>query len=242
MELNKYIDHTLLKQGATLSDIEKLCSEAKENNFAAVCIAPSYVSYAKQLLKNTDVKVCTVIGFPFGYNTVEAKIAEVISALTEGADEIDIVQNVSYVKNNEWGLLDEEIWDILQAIEGSIFNWPVIKIILETGLLTEAEIKKCCQIYSKYDEAIDFMKTSTGYAAEPFSGEEFKQHKIRTVELIKESCNDSMQIKASGGIKDLTFAEKLIEAGATRLGCSAGVQIIKESQGVKIDTINTGNY
>ena len=231
MEINRYIDHTLLRQGATIADLTKLCEEAKEHNFAAVCVAPAYVADAKQMLDGTDVKVCTVIGFPFGYSSADTKISEIEIAITDGADEIDIVHNVSHIKNGDWDELDDEMGELIDWVafvcETNEEN-PIVKVILETGILTDAEIVKCCELYSKYK--IDFIKTSTGFAAEPLKGDEFEAHKIKTIEIIRQNIPATMQIKASGGIRDYIFAKKLIDAGATRLGCSAGITIVEQSK------------
>lgn len=215
MELNKYIDHTCLKQGATSADITKLCDEARIHNFAAVCIAPDYVSYAKSLLKDTDVKICTVIGFPFGYSTREVKALEISDAIQNGADEIDIVQNVSYVKNGDYLNLYREIEFLLNSF---VYKDVIVKIILESGILTNNEIYKCCEVYSKFKDNIDFLKTSTGFAAVGAT--------LEAVKIMKK--NSPFQIKASGGIKSWYYADLYIKAGATRLGCSAGVAILED--------------
>ena len=232
MEINRYIDHTLLRQGATIADLTKLCAEAKEHNFAAVCVAPAYVLGAKQMLAGTDVKVCTVIGFPFGYCSPDTKISEIEIAICDGADEIDIVHNVSHIKNGDWDELDMEMEDCINWVSVCAEEYccpaPIVKVILESGILTDAEIVKCCELYSKYK--IDFIKTSTGFAAEPLKGDEFEAHKINTVKLIRQNIPTTMQIKASGGIRGYEFAKKLIDAGATRLGCSAGITIVEESK------------
>jgi len=245
MELNKYIDHTLLKQGMTLAEVYKLYDEAVENNFAAICIPSSYLEAAFTYSRShkSDVKLCTVIGFPFGYNTLDSKCEEIREAVFSKADEIDIVQNVSLVKNGDWDKLAYEIKMCLNINEFyvNIKPAPIVKVILETGLLSEEEIIKCCQIYSKFDK-IDFIKTSTGFAAEPLTGEAFKEDKINTIKLIKANIPETMQIKASGGIRDLDFALKLIEAGATRLGCSSGVKLMQELAGEINFKEVTGNY
>ena len=231
MDINRYIDHTLLRQGATIADLTKLCDEAKEHNFAAVCVAPAYVKGAKQMLEGTDVKVCTVIGFPFGYSSPDTKISEIEIAIADGADEIDIVHDVSLVKNGEWDELDEQMAEFIDWVAfvcETNDEQPIVKIILETGILTDAEIVKCCELYSQYK--IDFIKTSTGFAAEPLKGDEFEAHKIKTIEIIRQNIPATMQIKASGGIRDYAFAKKLIDAGATRLGCSAGITIVEQSK------------
>lgn len=214
MDLSKYIDHTILKPTTLLSDIEKLCTEAKKYHFAAVCIPPNFVKKAKVLTEGSAVKVATVIGFPFGYSAVEAKIAEILLAIVDGADELDVVINISAIKNNDWLYLANEINHIMPIIRSKN---KVIKIIIESGILTDDEIIKCCEIYGL--AGIDYLKTSTGYAEKGAS--------VEAVKLFRLHLPDAVQIKASGGIRDYAFAKQLIDAGATRLGCSAGVAIVQ---------------
>ena len=213
MKLNNYIDHTLLKPTTLIGDIEKLCTEAKQYQFAAVCVPPNFVKRAKHLLKECDVKVATVIGFPFGYSAVEAKIAEILLAMVDGADEMDVVINISAIKNNDWVYLADEINHIMPIIRS---KHKTIKIIIESGILTDDEIIKCCEIYGL--AGIDYLKTSTGYAE--------KGATVEAVKLFRLHLPHQVQIKASGGIRDYAFARQLIEAGATRLGCSASVAIL----------------
>ncbi len=214
MNLNNYIDHTLLKPTALISEIEKLCEEAKLYDFAAVCVPPNFVKKAKSYLANSSIKVATVIGFPFGYSAVEAKLAEVLLAIVDGADELDVVVNISAIKNGDWLYLANEINHLMPIIKSSN---KVIKIIIESGVLTDEEIIKCCELYGV--AGIDYLKTSTGYAEKGAS--------VEAVELFKLHLPKHVQIKASGGIKDYSFAELLINAGATRLGCSASIAIVK---------------
>ena len=214
MDLSKYIDHTILKPTTLLSDIEKLCAEAKQYHFAAICIPPNFVKKAKVLTEGSAVKVATVIGFPFGYSAVEAKIAEILLAIVDGADELDVVINISAIKNNDWLYLANEINHIMPIIRSKN---KVIKIIIESGILTDDEIIKCCEIYGL--AGIDYLKTSTGYAE--------KGATVEAVKLLRLHLPDAVQIKASGGIRDYAFAKQLIDAGATRLGCSAGVAIVQ---------------
>src|SRR4051812_42290976 len=159
MQLNQYIDHTILKPTTLISDIEKLCGEAREYSFAAVCVPPLFVKKAKQLLEGTGVKAATVIGFPFGYSAIEAKLAEILLAIVDGADELDIVINLIALKNNDWSYLANEINNIMSAIKQ---NNKVVKIIVESGVLAQEEIIKCCELYGA--AGVDFLKTSTGYA------------------------------------------------------------------------------
>jgi deoxyribose-phosphate aldolase len=216
MQIASYIDHTILKPTTTIADIEKLCTEAKEYKFAAVCVPPLFVKKAKELIRDSNVKVATVIGFPFGYSAVEAKIAEIILAIVDGADELDVVINISAIKNNDWQFLANEINNIMPVIKNKN---KIIKVIIESGILTNEEIIKCCDIYGA--AGIDFMKTSTGYAE--------KSATIEAVQLMRLHLADNIQIKASGGIKTYNFAKQLIDAGATRLGCSGSIAIVKES-------------
>ncbi|MGI8951990.1 MAG: deoxyribose-phosphate aldolase [Chitinophagaceae bacterium] len=214
--LNKYFDHTILKPTTLISDIEKLCKEAKKFQFYAVCVPPPFVKKAKELLKETNIKVATVIGFPFGYSAIEAKFAEIILAIVDNADELDIVINLIALKNNDWQYLANEINQLIAIIKQKN---KIVKIIIESGILTDDEIIKCCELYSAAQ--VDFLKTSTGYAE--------KGATIEAVKLMRKHLPPNIQIKASGGIKNFQFAKQLIDAGATRLGCSASVAIVQES-------------
>ena len=214
MQLAKYIDHTILKPTTLIADIEKVCAEANQYGFAAVCVPPTLVKLAKQLLHGSPVKVATVIGFPFGYSAVEAKIAEIVLAMIDGADELDIVINLIALKNNDWQYLANEINHIMPVAKS---KGKVVKIIIESGVLTNEEIIKCCDIYGA--AGIDYLKTSTGYAE--------KGATIEVVKLMRLHLANQVQIKASGGIRTYEFAEQLIAAGATRLGCSASVAIVR---------------
>jgi len=214
MQVNQFIDHTILKPTTLISDIEKVCAEAIEYQFAAACVPPNFVKKAKELTKDSSVKVATVIGFPFGYSAIEAKLAESLLAIVDGADELDIVINISAIKNNDWEYLANEINHLMPVIKQ---NNKVVKIIIESGILTDDEIIKCCQLYGA--AGIDYLKTSTGYAEKGAS--------VHAVELFRKNLPPHIQIKASGGIRDYAFAKQLVDAGATRLGCSAGVAIVK---------------
>ncbi len=214
MQLQHFIDHTVLKPTTTVADIEKLCAEAIEYGFAAVCVPPPFVKTAKQLTKDSAVKTATVIGFPFGYSAVEAKIAEVVLAMVDGADELDIVINLIALKNNDWQYLANEINHLMPVIKQ---EGKVVKIIIESGVLTQDEIRKCCELYGI--AGIDYLKTSTGYSETGAT--------IEAVQLMRKHLPADVQIKASGGIRTYEFAKELVDAGATRLGCSAGVDIVK---------------
>ncbi len=216
MNIAAYIDHTVLKPTTTQADIVKLCTEALENNFAAVCVPPLFVKMSKKMVANSTVKVATVIGFPFGYSAIEAKVAEIILAIIDGADELDVVINISAIKNNDWQFLANEINTLMPIIRK---QQKVIKIIIESGILTNAEIIKCCDLYGA--AGVDFLKTSTGYAEVGAT--------LEAVVLIRKHLTNSIKIKASGGIKSYTFAKQLIDAGVDRLGCSSSLQIVQES-------------
>jgi deoxyribose-phosphate aldolase len=213
--IHNYIDHTLLKPTATLADVEQCCREALEYEFAAVCIPPLYVKKARAILGD-KVKTGTVIGFPFGYNAIESKLAECILAIVDGADELDFVVNISALKNGDWRFLAEEIRHIFPVVKSKD---KILKVIIETGVLKEDEIIKCCELYGV--AGADFLKTSTGYAAVGAT--------VEAVQLMRNHLPSNVQIKASGGIRSYDFARQLIEAGATRLGCSASVEIVKQS-------------
>ena len=214
MQLARYIDHTILKPTTTIADIEKLCAEAIQYHFAAVCVPPPFVKKAKQLTASATVKTATVIGFPFGYSAVEAKIAEALLAMVDEADELDMVINLIALKNGDWEYLANEINHIIPLIKQ---KEKVVKVIIESGLLTDDEIKKCCELYSL--AGVDYVKTSTGYAEVGAT--------VEAVKLMRTNLPSHVQIKASGGIRTYEFAKQLIEAGATRLGCSAGVAIVQ---------------
>ncbi len=216
MNIASYIDHTILKPTTLVADVEKLCAEAKQYNFAAVCVPPLFVKKAKAFTAHTSVKVATVIGFPFGYSAIEAKMAETILAIVDGADELDMVINISAVKNNDWQFLASEINTIMPVIKSKA---KIIKVIIESGILTDEEIITCCDIYGA--AGVDYMKTSTGYAE--------KGATVHAVQLMRTHLASTIKIKASGGIKDYDFAMELINAGANRLGCSSSVKILTEA-------------
>jgi deoxyribose-phosphate aldolase len=216
MNIAQYIDHTLLKPTATISEIEKLCKEAIEYSFAAVCVPPLYVKKSKEFISGSNVKLATVIGFPFGYSAIEAKVAEIVLAIVDGADELDFVVNISAIKNGDWEFLANEINTVMPIINN---KEKVIKVIIESGVLTDDEIIKCCDIYGA--AGVDYVKTSTGYAEKGAS--------IYAVNLIRTHLANSIKIKASGGIKSFSFAKELLNAGANRLGCSSSVKIVEES-------------
>ena len=216
MNIAAYIDHTVLKPTTTIGDVEKICAEAMKYQFAAVCVPPLYVKKAKKLLGDSSIKVATVIGFPFGYAAIEAKVAELVLAIIDGADELDVVINISAIKNNDWQFLANEINSILPIVKNKN---KLIKVIIESGILTDEEIIKCCDLYGA--AGVDFLKTSTGYAE--------KGATVEAVQLMRKHLADNVRIKASGGIKNYPFAKQLIDAGANRLGCSSSLSIVNEA-------------
>lgn len=216
MNIASYIDHTVLKPTTTITDVEKLCAEAMQYDFAAVCVPPLFVKKAKELTAGSSVKVATVIGFPFGYSAIEAKVAEIILTILDGADELDMVINISAIKNKDWQFLASEINTVMPIIKG---KGKIIKVIIESGILTDEEIITCCDIYGA--AGVDFMKTSTGYAE--------KGATVHAVQLMRAHLASAIKIKASGGIKDYDFALQLINAGADRIGCSSSVKIAEEA-------------
>lgn len=220
LELAKMIDHTILKANATQSDIEKLCDEAKKYNFASVCVNPYWVPLASDLLKNSTVKVCTVIGFPLGATSSESKAYETEIAILQGADEVDMVINVGAMKNNKTDIVENDILSVVNSARktGKTPNKNIIvKVILETCYLTKDEIKNAC-LCAK-NAGADFVKTSTGFGTGGAT--------VEDVALMKETVGSSMEVKASGGIRDYETAIKMIEAGATRLGTSSGISIVE---------------
>ncbi len=224
MNIASYIDHTALKPTTILADVDALCAEAIQYHFAAVCVPPFYVVQAAQILKNQTPKVATVIGFPFGYTYTEVKAAEAEQALKNGAHEIDMVANIAAIKSGDFELLKKEVEAVLMVVRE---KEAVLKVIIESGILTGEEIIRCCELYGA--AGVDFVKTSTGYAEKGAS--------VETVQLMRRHLPSTIKIKASGGIKTTAFARDLIGAGADRLGCSAGVAIVKG------DTeSNAGNY
>ena len=210
MQLNKYIEHTNLNNKATLKDIEKLCNEAIKYDFAAVVVYPYYVRLAKELLKDTNIEVCTVVGFPSGESTREVKVYEAIDAVDKGADMIDMVMNISAMKNKDYEYIKDEIEEIRDAIDGK-----VLKVIIETNLLTDKEIIKATEICNEC--YINYIKTCTG-----FNG----GVDLDSVDIINKHKSDIVEIKASGGIRTKNEVIAMIEAGASRIGTSHGVEIM----------------
>lgn len=216
-ELAKYIDHTQLKADTTKEQIEKLVSEAKEYEFASVCINPSWVSFCYDKLKDTPVKVCTVIGFPLGATSTEAKVFETKQAIKDGASEVDMVINIGALKSENHDAVKSDIEAVVNEAKGK----ATTKVIIETALLTNEEKVKVCQLAK--EAGADFVKTSTGFSTGGATVEDIKR--------MRETVGSDMGVKASGGIRDLETMEAMIAAGANRIGASAGVTIIEESRG-----------
>lgn len=212
MNLAEFIDHTLLKPQAMIEDIVRLCEEASECKFAAVCVNPCYVDLAAHLLKDTDVKVATVIGFPLGAATTAVKVYETQQAILHKADEVDMVVNIGAAKAGQWEAVKQEIASVVEAAEGHI-----VKVIIETSLLTDEEKRCACQ--AALEAKAHYVKTSTGFSGGGATVEDIK--------LMKEVVGNSLGIKASGGIRTKEQAQLMIAAGATRIGTSAGVEITK---------------
>lgn len=210
--ISRAIDHTLLKPDTTLAQIHTLVEEAKIHRFFSVCVNPSYVATCADLLKGSGVQVCTVIGFPLGANSTATKAFETAHAIKDGADEIDMVINIGALKSQKYLLVEDDIRDVVFAAEGKI-----VKVIIETSLLTDEEKITACQLAQK--AGANFVKTSTGFAGGGAT--------VEDITLMKNNVSTHMEIKASGGIRDLETAKKMLEAGATRLGTSAGVSIVK---------------
>ena len=214
--INKYIEHTLLKQDASSADLNKLYEEAKKYNFRGVCVNPCYVKSAKEALKETNVKVVTVIGFPLGANKSEVKAFEASCAKADGADEVDMVINVTAIKDKNYDFVVEDI----KAVKIACSPLP-LKVILETDLLTKEEIQKACEL--AIEAGSDFVKTSTGFVKNGVGA------KVEDVKLMYDTVNAHvLKVKASGGIRDKETALKMIEAGAYSLGTSSGVQIVSD--------------
>lgn len=211
MNIAKYIDHTVLKAFATKQDIEKLCAEAKEYNFASVCVNPVWVSYAAQLLKGSGVDVCTVIGFPLGANDSAIKAQEAALAIKQGAGEVDMVINIGALKGGDLAAVKADIVAVREASKGVI-----LKVIIETSYLTDEEKVAVCKICGQV--GADFVKTSTG-----FSDKGATEHDVKLM-----AQASGIKVKASGGIKTKEDALKMIEAGASRLGTSSGIKIVTD--------------
>ncbi len=215
----RLIDHTLLKPDATRAQITKLCDEAREYHFASVCVNPFNVSLCAELLRDVDdVAVCTVVGFPLGATPPEVKAFEAARAIADGAREVDMVQNIGVLKSGDLDCLRH---DIAAVVETAHAHSAICKVILETGLLSDAEIETSCRIAQ--EAGADFVKTSTGFG--------YGGATVAAITLMRRVVGPKMGVKASGGVRTYADAQAMIAAGATRLGASAGVQIVKEAAG-----------
>ena len=215
MKMNKYFDHTLLAANATKSEVEQLCKEAKEYDFMSVCVNPYFVPLAKKELAGSDVKVCTVIGFPLGQMSTKAKVFEANDAVKMGADEVDMVINVSALKDQDYDYVRNEIHEIKKACEGKL-----LKVILECCYLSKEEIKKASELAK--EAGADFVKTSTGFGKGGAKAEDVK--------IMRETVGSDMGVKAAGGIHTLADFKAMVDAGANRIGCSHSIQIMEESK------------
>lgn len=213
MNINKLIDHTVLKPNARKEDVLKLISEAKEYNFASVCINPCWIELASKELQGSGVDVCTVIGFPLGANTTEVKVFETKDAIAKGATEVDMVINVAKLKDQEYDFIENEIHQIVEAAKGK----ALVKVIIETCLLTDEEKVKACELSQK--AGADFVKTSTGFSTGGAT--------VHDIALMRKTVGPDMGVKASGGVHTHEEAMAMVNAGATRIGASAGVKLLK---------------
>ncbi len=215
MNLNCYIEHTMLKATATFIDIDKIINEAVENNFLGICIPPCYIKYAKEKLKNKNIKLVTVIGFPLGANESDVKAFEAKKAIDNGADEVDMVINIGFARSNRWDLVEKDI----EKVRNATLN-KILKVILETDYLNDDEIKRACEICVK--QKVDYVKTSTGFAK---NGVGATVEKIKMLSSLVKPYG--IKVKASGGIRTKEDAISLIEVGANTLGTSSGCEIVK---------------
>lgn len=216
MSIAAYIDHTLLKQDAAAPQIDRLCAEAAQYHFASVCVNPWYAPRCVKNLQGTGVKVCTVVGFPLGATTTESKVFETLQAVRFGAEEIDMVMNVCAMKSGNTRAIEQEIQALAAAVEGH----AILKVILETCLLTEEEKILACQIAKR--AGADFVKTSTGFSTGGAT--------VADVALMRKIVGPEMGVKAAGGIRDYATAKAMLDAGATRIGASAGIAIVQQEQ------------
>lgn len=218
MDYAKMIDHTLLKPEASQEQVKKLCQEAAEYGFHSVCVNSCYVSFCADLLKDSDVKVCTVIGFPLGAMSPAGKAAEAAAAVKDGADELDMVINVGMIKSGDWDYVRQDIEGVVEAAGSS----TLVKVILETCLLTEDEKRRACRVCR--EAGASFVKSSTGFSTGGATAAD--------VRLMRAAAGDSMGVKASGGIRSLKDAEEMADAGADRIGTSSGIAIVREQKGL----------
>lgn len=213
MNYNKMIDHTVLKADTPLETVKRICDEAMEYGFASVCINPCHVAYCADYLKDSDVNVCTVIGFPLGANTSAVKAFETKDAIANGADEIDMVMNIGALKDKNYDLVRDDVKAVVEAANGTL-----VKVILETCLLTEDEIKKACELC--VEAKADYVKTSTGFSTRGAT--------IEDVQIMKAAVQGKAKVKAAGGVRTHEDMVKIVEAGADRIGTSAGCSLVKK--------------
>lgn len=213
MNYNKMIDHTVLKADTPLETVKRICDEAMEYGFASVCINPCHVAYCADYLKDSDVNVCTVIGFPLGANTSAVKAFETKDAIANGADEIDMVMNIGALKDKNYDLVRDDVEAVVEAANGTL-----VKVILETCLLTEDEIKKACELC--VEAKADYVKTSTGFSTRGAT--------IEDVRIMKEAVHGKAKVKAAGGVRTPEDMVKIVAAGADRIGTSAGCSLVKK--------------
>lgn len=213
MNYNKMIDHTVLKADTPLETVKRICDEAMEYGFASVCINPCHVAYCADYLKDSDVNVCTVIGFPLGANTSAVKAFETKDAIANGADEIDMVMNIGALKDKNYDLVRDDVKAVVEAANGTL-----VKVILETCLLTEDEIKKACELC--VEVKADYVKTSTGFSTRGAT--------IEDVRIMKEAVHGKAKVKAAGGVRTPEDMVKIVAAGADRIGTSAGCSLVKK--------------
>jgi deoxyribose-phosphate aldolase len=228
-DLSKYIDHTLLKPDAAETQIRQLCDEAAQFRFATVCVNPTWVKVCAQLLKGTGVGVCTVAGFPLGATAGDVKAFEARRSVFDGANEIDMVINVGLLKSGYDALVLDDIWQVARAAHDGCAR---LKVILETALLTDEEKVRACRLAKQ--AGADFVKTSTGFASGGATAED--------VSLMRSVVGTDIGVKAAGGIRDLASARRMIAAGATRVGASAGVKIVQEARGISTPPSAPGSY
>ena len=213
MNYNKMIDHTVLKADTPLETVKRICDEAMEYGFASVCINPCHVAYCADYLKDSNVNVCTVIGFPLGANTSAVKAFETKDAIANGADEIDMVMNIGALKDKNYDLVRDDVKAVVEAANGTL-----VKVILETCLLTEDEIKKACELCA--EAKADYVKTSTGFSTRGAT--------IEDVRIMKEAVHGKAKVKAAGGVRTPEDMVKIVAAGADRIGTSAGCSLVKK--------------
>jgi len=213
--MQKYIDHTLLKPEATEEQVIKICTQAKEYGFASVCVNPYYTSLVSAQLQGSMVKTCIVVGFPLGASSTVVKAFEAEDAIKNGAEEVDMVMNIGALKNKKYNVVEDDIKAVVEKSKGK----ALVKVIIETCLLTKEELVKACEL--SVQAGADFVKTSTGFSTGGAKAED--------VALMRRTVGISIGVKASGGIRDLESANVMIEAGANRIGASAGIAIVKES-------------